>query len=105
MAPRSDGLRRPQTYPEELRERAVPMIPGTCGDRGESHGVIARMARVLRVGAESLRGWVNRADRSEVWRPGPAMADADADADAERIAKVRVMARRADSPRPGPRGQ
>ena len=62
MASTSGGRRRPQKYPDELRERAVRMVQEIRREGGESHGVITRVARELGVGAESLRGWVNLAE-------------------------------------------
>ena len=62
MATNSGARRRPQKYPDELRERAVRMVQEIRRESGESHGVITRVARELGVGTESLRGWVNRAD-------------------------------------------
>lgn len=82
MATKSDGRRRPQKYPDELRERAVRMVQEIRRETGESHGVITRVARELGVGTESLRGWVNRADIDEGRRPGTTTADA------EKIAKL-----------------
>jgi transposase len=82
MATNSGGRRRPQKYPDELRERAVRMVQEIRRETGESHGVITRVARELGVGTESLRGWVNRADVDSGRRPGTTSADA------EKIAKL-----------------
>ena len=71
MATNSGGRRRPQKYPDELRERAIRMVQEIRRAGGESHGVITRVARELGVGAESLRGWVNRAEIDSGNRPGP----------------------------------
>jgi transposase len=77
MTTKSDGRRRPQKYPDELRERAVRMVQEVRRETGESHGVITRVAKELVVGAESLRGWVNRAEIDAGRRPGTTTADAE----------------------------
>jgi transposase-like protein len=38
MASTSGGRRRPQKYPDELRERAVRMVQEIRRETGESHG-------------------------------------------------------------------
>ena len=45
-------------------------------ESGQSHGVIARVARDLGVGAQSLSGWVSRAEVDSGTRPGTSTADA-----------------------------
>jgi transposase len=76
MATNSGARRRPQKYPDELRERAVRMVQEIRRETGESHGVITRVAKELGVGAESLRGWVNRAEIDAGRRPGTTSEDA-----------------------------
>ncbi len=76
MATNSGGRRGPQKYPDELRERAVRMVLEIRRETGSSHGVIARVARDLGVGAQSLSGWVNRAEVDSGNRPGTSTADA-----------------------------
>ena len=66
--------RRPQRYPDELRERAVRMVFEVCEQTGEMHGVIARVARELGIGAESLRNWVARAEIDSGARAGTSSA-------------------------------
>ena len=81
----NDGVRRrPQRYPDELRERAVRMVQEIRRETGESHGVVTRVARELGVGPESLRQWVNRAEVDAGARPGTTSADAERIRDLER---------------------
>ena len=69
--------RRPQKYPDELRERAVRMVLDICGEAGRDEpGVIPRIAKQLGIGVESLRGWVKQAEIDEGRKPGTSTADA-----------------------------
>ena len=76
MATTGGARRRPRKYPDELRERAVRMVQEIRRETGESHGVIARVAKELGVGVESLRSWVKRAEIDSGRRPGTTTADA-----------------------------
>jgi transposase len=76
--------RKPQKYPEELRERAVRMVFEVREQTGEKHGVITRVGRELGVGAESLRSWVSRAEVDSGRRAGTSSADAQRIAELER---------------------
>ena len=76
---RTGARRRPQKYPDELRERAVRMVLEIREQTGERHGAVTRVAKELGVGTESLRGWVNRAEVDSGRRPGTSTADASAD--------------------------
>ena len=49
-------------YPPELKERAVRMVFETIAESGERDGVIARVARQLGIGDQSLRNWVAQAE-------------------------------------------
>lgn len=80
----SGARRKPQKYPEELRERAVRMELEIWKDTGERHGVITRVAREFGVGTESLRGSVNQAEVDAGGRPGTSSADALRIAELER---------------------
>ena len=78
------GRRRPQKYPDELRERAVKMVLEIREETGERHGAVTRVAKELGVGTESLRQWVNRAEIDSGRRPGTSTADAQRIAQLER---------------------
>ncbi len=78
------GRRRPQKYPDELRERAVKMVLEVRHQTGEKHGAVTRVAKELGVGPESLRQWVNRAEIDSGRRPGTSTADAQRIAQLER---------------------
>jgi transposase len=86
--------RRPQKYPEELRERAVRMVFEVREQSGEKHGVITRVARELGVGAESLRSWVRQAEIDSGRRGGTTSADGERIAALER--EVRELRRAND---------
>jgi transposase len=49
-------------YPPELRERAVRMVDETIAETGERWGVVARVARQLGIGEQTLRNWVRQAE-------------------------------------------
>ena len=87
MASNSGGRKRPQKYPDELRERAVRMVLEIRRETGVSHGVIARVARELGVGAQSLSGWVSRAEVDSGNRPGTSTVDAQRISTLEREVK------------------
>ena len=72
----SGGRRRPQKYPQELRERAVRMVLEVRAETGEKHGAVTRIAKQLGVGTESLRQWVNQAEIDAGARGGTSTADA-----------------------------
>jgi len=72
----SGGQTRPQKYPAELRERAVRMVLEVRAETGEKHGAVARIAKQLGVGVESLRQWVNQAEVDGGRRSGTSTADA-----------------------------
>jgi transposase len=80
----SGGRRRPQKYPDELRQRAVRMVLDVQAETGEKHGAVARIAKQLGIGVESLRQWVNQAEVNAGRRPGTTSADAVRIAELER---------------------
>ena len=80
----SGGRRRPQKYPDELRQRAVRMVLEVQAETGEKHGAVTRIAKQLGIGTESLRQWVNQAEVNAGRRPGTTSADATRIAELER---------------------
>jgi transposase len=80
----SGGRRRPQKYPDELRQRAVRMVLEVQAETGEKHGAVTRIAKQLGIGTESLRQWVNQAEVNAGRRPGTTSADAARIAELER---------------------
>jgi transposase len=86
--------RRPQKYPDELRERAVRMVLAVRAETGEKHGAVTRIAEQLGIGTESLRNWVNQAEVDTGRRPGTSSADAQRIAELER--EVRELRRAND---------
>jgi len=80
----SGARRRPQKYPDELRERAVRMVFEIRRETGDKQGTVTRVARELGIGTESLRQWVNRAEVDSGRRPGTSSADAQRIAQLER---------------------
>jgi transposase len=80
----SGGRRRPQKYPDELRERAVRMVLEVQAETGEKHGAVTRIAKQLGIGVESLRQWVNQAEVNAGRRAGTTSADAVRIAELER---------------------
>ena len=71
----SGARRRPQKYPDEMRERAVRMVLEIRQESGDQPGVIGRVAKQLGIGAESLRGWVKQAEIDGGRKPGTSTAD------------------------------
>ena len=72
-------------YPSELRERAVRMAQDLIAEQGgQRFGVVARVARELGIGTESLRGWLKQADIDDGRRPGTSSGDAQRIAELER---------------------
>ena len=84
MTSTSGARRRPQKYPDELRERAVRMVLEVQRETGEKYGAVTRIAKQLGVGAESLRNWVRQAEVDSGRRPGTSSVDAQRIAQLER---------------------
>ena len=62
--------RKNTSYPAELRERAIRMVYETIEETGQRHGAIARVARELGIGRESLSHWINQREIDEGKRVG-----------------------------------
>ena len=71
-------------YPPEMRERAVRMVETTIAETGERWGVVARVARQLGIGEETLRNWVKEADVDAGRRQGTTADDRTRIAELER---------------------
>jgi transposase len=71
-------------YPSELRERAVQMVREVRQQPGGKSGAVARVARQLGVGRETLRNWVRQADTDAGERPGTTSEDKKRIAELER---------------------
>jgi transposase len=79
--------RRPQKYPEEMRERAVRMVLEIRERTGERHGAVTRVAKELGVGTESV---------AAVGEPGGGrLGSPSGDVDGGRAAHRRARVRRA----------
>jgi transposase len=57
-------------YPPELKQRAVRMVLEAREHDPQDQGCIARIARQLGVGDQSLRNWVNQAETDRGKRSG-----------------------------------
>lgn len=72
MENKREGYHR---YPQELKDRAVNMVRELRQVDPRDNGVIARVARQLGVGPESLRIWVTRSEIEEGKRSGMTEAE------------------------------
>src|SRR2546428_6321844 len=83
---RTMGTNHPSSrrYPPEVKERAVQLVLTTIDQNGERHGVIARIARQLDVGPQTLSTWVRHAEIDLGTRPGTTSAERDRIAQLER---------------------
>ena len=62
--------RKNTSYPPELRERAIRMVYATIEETRQRHGAIARVARELGIGRESLSHWINQKEIDDGTRVG-----------------------------------
>ncbi len=67
----------PRKYPAELKERSVRLVREAMGEEPElsKNAVIRRIAPKVGVVAETLRGWVDRADVDAGRKPGTTTED------------------------------
>lgn len=72
MATKHPSSRR---YPPEVHRRAVELVLTTIEQTGERHGVIARVAKKLDIGDQTLRTWVRQAEIDAGTRPGATSAE------------------------------
>jgi transposase len=61
---------RLRKYPVELKERAVRLVLDARDETGGRRGVCTRVGQQLGIPADTLRGWVQRAEIDEGARPG-----------------------------------
>ena len=71
-------------YPPEMRERAVRMVAETIAETGERWGVVARVARQLGIGEQTLRNWVTQSEIDAGQRSGVSTEDKSRIAELER---------------------
>jgi transposase len=67
MEPKHPSTRR---YPAELKERAVRLVEQARAEGGDEVGLVARVARQLGVGDQSLRNWIRQAEIDSGRRQG-----------------------------------
>ncbi len=63
-------MTRPTRYPQEVRERAVRMVFDHQGEHPSQWAAICSIAGKFGMSAETLRGWVRRAEIDDGLRPG-----------------------------------
>jgi len=66
----------PRKFPDEVRERAVRLVFDVEEEVGTISGACRRIGEQLGINADTLRGWVKRAQIDAGTRPGVSAADA-----------------------------
>ena len=66
----------PRKYPDEVRDRAVRLVLDMAESAGSVSGACRRVGEELGINADTLRGWVKRAQIDNGSRPGTTTADA-----------------------------
>ena len=74
---RIPGKPSTRRYSPAEREQAVRLVRQLRKELGTDQGVVARVARQLGYGVESVRSWVNQADIDGGQRPGTTTAEAE----------------------------
>lgn len=80
-------------YPDELRERAVRMVLEHRHEYGSEWEAICSVAEKLGPRAETVRGWVRRAETDAGSRPG---TTSDEQAEMKRLKRENAELRRAN---------
>jgi len=87
-------MARPNTYPRELRERAVRMVAELRGDYPSEHAAMTAVAGMLGIGSpETLRTWIRRQQVDAGQRPG---VTTDAQAEIKKLKRENAELRRAN---------
>ena len=73
----SSSGRSSKRYPVEVRERAVRLVLEHRGEYGTKWAAISSVAGKIGCSAETLRGWVRRAEVDRGVRPGTTTVDAE----------------------------
>jgi transposase len=74
-------------YPVEVRERAVRLVLEHRGEYETKWAAMSSIAQKIGCSAETLRGWVRRAEIDGGQRPGTTTADAERIRELEREVK------------------
>jgi transposase len=74
---RIPGKPSTRRYSPTEREQAVRLVRQLRKELGTDQGVVARVARQLGYGVESVRSWVRQADIDGGERPGTTSAEAE----------------------------
>jgi transposase len=73
----ASGTPNSRRYSPEEKAQAVRMVQALRAELGTSQGTVARVARQLGYGVESVRLWVRQAEVDEGERPGTSSSDAE----------------------------
>jgi transposase len=87
-------MTRPGRYPQELRERAVPMVFEHQDEHPSQWAAICSIAAKFGTSQETLRHWVRRAEVDEDLRPG--LTTASASGSRRRSGRPRAAPRQRD---------
>ena len=71
------GTPNSRRYSPEEKAQAVRMVQALRAELGTRQGTVARVAKQLGYGVESVRQWVNQADIDGGERPGTTSSDAE----------------------------